>query len=639
MWLSFRSNQENCPSSLNINNKNLILKKTYLGGLIWATAVIDEEHIYVGSTNRKFYCLDHELNIKWTYMITSTFDSLIDSAAAIHPFGFIVIPGGDGNIHAVDSKTGRLLWMKDNIDDVSVKIHNTGVIVNSFEGNIQIDRDNFIYAGCDNDYMYCLNPDGTVKWKYKTNMMIWTCAAISKNTCYFGSLDSYIYAINKSTGKLIKRYNTGGEIKSSPLIYKDRIFIGNTNGVIICFSENLEHKIWEKDLGRNFYASPIIFDNNLIYVNNFVYALDIDTGHLNYKIPLYTDICSSPVILNNNLIIATGLGRLIAIKDAEIKAYYMLCKKNINASLSVTPTGNLIVGSYDGFLYSISLSRFNPLNISIKQLAGIDDNIDSYLEISDKKHIINLRLIITQYPNAAISYNSVKIYPEIPYRIETSADGNYINLIPKNWDYLGKKYKVIISGNYYLQSENWFQDRITLNRNKFEHTIIFETPNYSQENVNFNTLNIYNLYLNQPKILDTYVPAALYAQGFKAVKIDSNNNKFKLVLIPYVPDSAVISKDKSKYVELECESKHNIIRGKGKFEMSAMGGTIPFNNFEVFLEIKNNTIIGEFFGISNCLQIKGNGKSYSFSKDIVNQLCDIFMQLHAIGTFSGIVIS
>ena len=50
--------------------------------------------------------------------------------------------------------------------------------------------------GSYDDYLYAINPDGSLKWNYKTDHWIYSSSAIgSDGTIYVGSVDSYLYAI------------------------------------------------------------------------------------------------------------------------------------------------------------------------------------------------------------------------------------------------------------------------------------------------------------------------------------------------------------------------------------------------------------------------------------------------------------
>jgi len=53
-----------------------------------------------------------------------------------------------------------------------------------------------IYIGSNNNYLYALNPDGTLKWKFETGDGIFSSPRISSDgTVYVGSWDGYLYAL------------------------------------------------------------------------------------------------------------------------------------------------------------------------------------------------------------------------------------------------------------------------------------------------------------------------------------------------------------------------------------------------------------------------------------------------------------
>lgn len=103
------------------------------------TCVIDaEDSLYVGSSSGKFFKIDNKGQIVWVYNLVSKTDSLVDSAAVIHPSGFVVVPGGDGFLHALNMNTGELIWRLKAPHNVDDKVDRSGVVVNSFDGNVQV---------------------------------------------------------------------------------------------------------------------------------------------------------------------------------------------------------------------------------------------------------------------------------------------------------------------------------------------------------------------------------------------------------------------------------------------------------------------------------------------------------------------
>ena len=644
MWPSFRGNSFNCPTELFATAINDNISKVYIGGLIWATSVIDDNNnVYVGSTNRTFVCLNKQGDVVWKYKIQPINDSLIDSAAAIHPNGFIVVPGGDGQLYALDKTTGNPLWIKDNNDDNSKEMHKSGVIVNSFEGNVQIDKDGNIYAGCDNDFMYCLYPDGKTKWKFKTNMMIWTCAVITDKYCYFGSLDCCIYVCDKETGTLVTKYDTLSEIKSSPIFYNDNLYVCNTNGKVMSFSKTLKLN-WERDIGRNIYATPIIWRETIICctMNGDVFSLSISSGKIIWKTSLYKNICSSPLVVNNTLIIANNLCKLIALDVLNGKIIGSISlnkttpKRSINASLALDKQGRIVVGSYDGFIYFVPCNFYERYRTNnIQDIAELRHNQRIYLDVQrDNQHIIVIKFVYQGLQNAAIAFGSVKITPKIPYIHKISADGSFINLIPTDFSYLDKEYNVTISAQYYLQSNNWFVDRFKLCQGTIIQKINFSSPKTQSLDFTANKIDMGNLYILQPTVLDTYIPAAMDAQGFRLL-IKGNKVKF-LPALPDFDNGFVVDEDDKRSFIVDCKVYKNVMALTGKFSFSAMGGTITCNQCVQLIEfLPDKTVRGQFWGSANCFSIKGNGKTYKFSSEIVNQLFDTYLQLNCICEFSG----
>jgi len=92
-----------------------------------------------------------------------------------------------------------------------------------------IGLDGTIYVGSDDKHLYAINPDGTLKWRFKTESDIdYSSPAIgSEGTVYVGSDDKHLYALNPD-GTLKWKFKTGGKVHSSPAIGLDgTIYVGS----------------------------------------------------------------------------------------------------------------------------------------------------------------------------------------------------------------------------------------------------------------------------------------------------------------------------------------------------------------------------------------------------------------------------
>lgn len=99
-------------------------------------------------------------------------------------------------------------------------------------------RNNNLYVGSDSDNLTCLDTrDGTFKWAYKTGGDVRTTPAIYEDKVVFGSNDGTQYILNKYTGNPELTYNPGtylfnSPITSSSVVYGDVIFFAGNDGYL-----------------------------------------------------------------------------------------------------------------------------------------------------------------------------------------------------------------------------------------------------------------------------------------------------------------------------------------------------------------------------------------------------------------------
>jgi len=707
-WYSFRNGPFNhgVSQATTISSKDIASTATFVGGIIWGTCVIDQEDsLYVGSSSGKFFKIDNKGQIVWVYNLVSKTDSLVDSAAVIHPLGFVVVPGGDGFLHALDMNTGELIWRLKAPHNVDDKVDRSGVVVNSFEGNVQVHPGTgVLYAGCDNSNFYAVRPDGKELWSIKTGMMIWSCAAFigaEGSMLVFGCLDHHLYLVDSNTGQLYGKYNTGAEIKSSPVVTRvkgqDYVYITNSNGILSCFllSGTALHLKWQNDFGAEIYATPAYKDGKLILCTfdgrMICIACEENTPRIVWSHNIYNPICSSPIITADDLVIvADSLGVIYSMKlesgiiEGCTKISRHAFRTNLNASIAMDSKGVIHVGGYDGYIHHIS-------NIKMTQdpVPRFIRNGRSHLELEyDGMFIKAYRARVFGGPDgkyiehASIDVNSVSTSSSeggAGGRVITSSDGKYVNFIqtpraPLNTEFACK---------FYDQTNSWFKDRVQRDIQNsrivqpIQHTFEYLgagaiTVGMPLEATTVLSWDVQDLAVFQPKILDTYVPAALDSVTYKFFvfpnanpriqtgvadacvveeagcfsknKDTSRTQKVTCIMIPSVKnhdknDNLIVIPEAQKVLLLDAEYDGNTIiaSSRGPFEFSSMGGSMKFSKFDVYMNIDPRTMEmkSEFIMSSSCLSIKGNDDNYQFSSEIVNQLCDPFMNIYSLGTANG----
>ena len=204
-------------------------------------------------------------------------------------------------------------------------------------------------------YIYAIYPNGTEKWKYKTEGLIFgSSPAISEDgTIYFGSWDDYLYALNQN-GTLKWRFLTYGDIYSSPAIaYDGTIYVGimgpDTLGRVIAINPNGTEK-WHYDTGYWITSDPAISDNGVVYIgsqDDYLYAF-WPNGTLYWRFKTGDYIMGPPSIANDGTIyIASWDDYLYAIWPNGTLRWQHLIGSGAAVNPSIAGDGTIYIGYTD----------------------------------------------------------------------------------------------------------------------------------------------------------------------------------------------------------------------------------------------------------------------------------------------------
>jgi outer membrane protein assembly factor BamB len=182
------------------------------------------------------------------------------------------------------------------------------------EESAVIDNNGTIYFGSWDGYLYALYPNGSLKWKYYTDGMIWSTPAIAEDgTIFVGNIKSRLTALySNGTKKWI--INVGGPTISPTIANDGTIYIGAEDD-LIAVNPNGSIK-WKYNLGSYIFSVPAIGDDETIFFgceNKYCYAL-YPNGTLKWRFK-------------------TG--------------------DKIKAPPSVAEDGTIYIGSFDGWFYAL----------------------------------------------------------------------------------------------------------------------------------------------------------------------------------------------------------------------------------------------------------------------------------------------
>jgi outer membrane protein assembly factor BamB len=192
--------------------------------------------------------------------------------------GKIFFGSGDGNVYAIDQKTGLLQW-KVATKDV---VHASPAVAN-----------NTVYVGSWDSSLYAIDADsGVVKWTFDAGqdaaihnqVGFQSSPAVVDGTVYVGCRDAHVYAVDAATGRKRWDYPTSKSwVIGTPAVRDGVVYVGT--------SDSARFMALDAKTGRlkfNFGAKAYVFSSaaiagDLVYFGNHagrLHAINAKTGEL-----------------------------------------------------------------------------------------------------------------------------------------------------------------------------------------------------------------------------------------------------------------------------------------------------------------------------------------------------------------------
>ncbi|NLH49321.1 MAG: PQQ-like beta-propeller repeat protein [Myxococcales bacterium] len=427
--------------------------------------ILDEDGtVYIGSADTNFYAINPDGTEKWRFAMTE----LVDSTAVLGADGTIYVPGGDGYIHALTA-TGEEIWRLSALGDQGY--------LTWWEGHAAMGPDGRLYAGNDDRRMYCISLDGRIDWTYATGDQIWSCPAFGLNgRLFFGSNDLLFRSVT-AAGKRAWRALTLGPVAGSPALSDDRatVYVGSFDGYLHAYDAATGKPRWKFAARDHFYASPAIAADGTIYIGSAdgtMYAINPD-GTLRWSFDTLDPIRSSAAVDGDgNLYFGCGDGKLYALRPDGKKAWSFDTttgdRNDLNGSPAIDKQG-IVIGGEAGAVVFVPFGYCDN-NADSRCDTSPDEAIpdhgaflyfytnggSSVAEIETAPaptEVLTFRLVVrkngeTVRARVKSSTLDLTLTPNVAHRVEVSADGNFLSVIPEEPLPLNTAMTVAISGQY-----------------------------------------------------------------------------------------------------------------------------------------------------------------------------------------------
>ncbi|MBN2365438.1 MAG: PQQ-like beta-propeller repeat protein [Calditrichaeota bacterium] len=138
---------------------------------------------------------------------------------------------------------------------------------------------------------------------------------IENSTLFYGASlgEKTLVALNMLNLKKIWETKLG-HVYTSPVIWKENIYVGTNNNKIAAVNKNNGEKIWQFDAGASPVGIPAENEGRLFFsdIQGNLYCLDAESGKEIWRKTLETNVYSGPVIADGRLFIGTTAGTFFA---------------------------------------------------------------------------------------------------------------------------------------------------------------------------------------------------------------------------------------------------------------------------------------------------------------------------------------
>lgn len=227
-----------------------------------------------------------------------------------------------------------------------------------------IARDGTIYIGSNDSYLYALDSNASLKWKYKTKSNVQSSPIIRDDeSILFGSRDQNLYALSKD-GELLWTFNAGAEIEATPVLdTQGNIYFGTKGNLF--FALNKEGKLlWKTNLYASILAACAIDKAKNIYVGNQIgtlYSLSMD-GKIQWKYKTKAAIRSAPAIDHNGTIYVSSTDWSLHALSAHGELLYSYRTAwHLTATPALGFNDTLYIGSWDWNMHALSRTQGTQL--------------------------------------------------------------------------------------------------------------------------------------------------------------------------------------------------------------------------------------------------------------------------------------
>jgi eukaryotic-like serine/threonine-protein kinase len=301
------------------------------GGAIVSTPAVSGGTVYFGSNDHNFYALEASSGRQlWKF---ATKARITSSPAVVD--GRVFFGSYDGNFYALDAASGKPLWQFASEGErrfAGRHLHGAlpaaEVVPDPFDVFLSSPTvvEGRVFFGSGDGNVYALDArSGALQWKFHTGNVVHASPAVAGGLLYVGSWDSWFYALDARSGAQVWRFKTGEDpninnqvgIQSSALVADGTVYFGCRDSHLYALDARTGTKRWAFDTDGNWVVSSPVLAQGVLYFATSdsaeLHAVQARDGAPLYQLSFaHWPFFSSPALAGQRLYIGSHAGKVLA---------------------------------------------------------------------------------------------------------------------------------------------------------------------------------------------------------------------------------------------------------------------------------------------------------------------------------------
>ncbi len=197
---------------------------------------------------------------------------------------------------------------------------------------------------------------GEIIWTVSTGDEIRSTPLVYNNGVYVTSYDSVLYVLDYETGKERWRYTAQAGIHASPYEWNNAIFIASLDNHIYCLNARTGRSAWDFEAADKVRTTPAV-DYGHVFVgadDGNLYVLNARNGKLTWQFSAKDAIRSSPLINDENIIFGCNDNTVYCVSMRSRKAVWKFATDSQVLSSPVSKGELIFIGSNDKNIYALN---------------------------------------------------------------------------------------------------------------------------------------------------------------------------------------------------------------------------------------------------------------------------------------------